>query len=107
MHDHLHREGDAGGRGFRGVRDGEDPCCVFECAGVAAVVVIVGGVITAERLVARKETARVAVRSAAEEDEVEDGHADGVARGEGLDQLCLVVVGKGLELALFLSFSFG
>ena len=49
-----------------------------------------------------KETARVAVGSAAEKDEVEDGHADGVARGEGVDELCLVVVGEGLEEVLVL-----
>lgn len=81
MGDDGQGEGDALGRGLRGVVDGGDP-----------------GVRLAQEGVAGEEGAGVAVGTAAEEEEVEDGEADRVAAGEAGDEDLLVAVGDLLEV---------
>lgn len=74
-------QGDSLGGWLGRVLDGRDP-----------------GVGLAQQLVAGKQRASVAVGPAAEQEEVEDGQAHGVARGEAADERLFVLVGELLDV---------
>lgn len=82
VRDDGQRQGDSLGGRLGRVLDGGDP-----------------GVGLAEQLVAGEEGAGVAVGPAAEQQQVKDGQADRVARGEAGDERLLVLVGELLDVA--------
>lgn len=73
---HLRQRYPLGGT-FRGIIQRRDPCIPL-----------------AQKLMAREKRDRVAVRAHTEEDQVEHGIAGGVAGGECVDELLLVLVRK-------------